>query len=131
MPHLGGSATGCIKPLLLLTVLLLPSIAKADLIECQFTEPFKTTSYNTSLRTMTVVDSVTKRRQIFDQISMREIKSRVFEFRNVQGRLLQTANRNCGGSDGMSDRVYPYDAQLLLDRRKPYGGCTSSRLKKC
>lgn len=131
MPSLVRLTSRCAKPAILLAVLLLPSIAKGDIIQCQFTEPFIRTSYNTSSKRMTVVDDVRKRREIFDQISMREIRPRLFEFRNANGQVLQTAERNCRGSDGMSDRVYPYDARFLGDERKPHGGCTSTRLKNC
>jgi hypothetical protein len=115
--------------LALLGSLLLPDIVKADVIKCSFTEPFMTTSYDTSLQKMTVTYDVEKRRKVFDGITMREIRPKVFEFRNAQGQVLQRVERSCRGSDGMSDRVYPYQAEWIL--QKLHGGCTSSGMTKC
>ena len=109
--------------------LLLPGIAKADIIKCSFTEPFITTSYDTALRRMTVTYDVQKRRRVFDSVSMREMRPRAFEFRSADGRVLQRVERTCRGSDGMSDRVYPYSAQWVP--QDLHGGCTSTSLGKC
>ncbi len=115
--------------LVLLSSLVLSDLAKADIIKCSFTEPFVTTSYDTSLRRMTVTYDVEKRRTIFERISMRETRRGVFEFRNANGQVLQRVERSCRGSDGMSDRVYPYEAHWIAE--KLYGGCTSAGMTKC
>jgi uncharacterized membrane protein len=115
--------------LVLLGGLVLSDTAKADIIKCSFTEPFMTTSYDTSRRRMTVTHDVEKRRTVLNGISMQQTKPRVFEFRNSSGRVLQRVERSCRGSDGMSDRVYPYEAQWIA--QKLYGGCTSTGLTKC
>ena len=52
--------------LVLLGGLMLCDVVKADLIKCSFAEPFMTTSYDTSLRRMTVTYDVEKRRAIFN-----------------------------------------------------------------
>ena len=129
MPRLGRLTTHCMKHGLLISALLLPSIAKADVIQCAFTEPFMRTSYDTSLKRMTVTYDVEKRRQVLNEVSLREITPGVFEFRNANGQALLRMQRTCRGSDGMSDRVYPYDAQWMLQNLS--GGCTSTRLKSC
>ena len=118
-----------LRYLMLLGGLLLSDAVKADVIKCSFTEPFMTTSYDTSRKRMTVSYDVEKRRTILDRVSMRETKPKVFEFRNSSGQVLQRVERSCRGSDGMSDRVYPYEAQWIA--QKLYGGCTSTGLTKC
>lgn len=109
--------------------LLLPGSVRADIVKCSFTEPFMTTSYDTSSQRMTVSHDVEKRRTIFDRISMREVKPGVFEFRNGKGEVLQRLERSCRGSDGMSDRVYPFEAEWIA--QKLHGGCTSTAMTKC
>ena len=118
-----------LQRLLVLGALMSPSAAWADVIVCSYTEPFIRTLYDTSLKTMTVVHDVQPRREILNRISMREIRPGVFEFRSAAGRTVQVIERNCRGSDGMSERVYPYAAQWIA--RKLHGGCASNRLKSC
>lgn len=127
MPRRTMRGSTCL--LLPLCVLVLSGAACADVIRCSFTEPFMTTSYDTSLRRMTVAYDVEKRSTTFDRISMRETKPRVFEFRTAGGQLLQRVERSCRGSDGMSDRVYPYTAHWIA--QKLYGGCTSTAITQC
>src|SRR2546423_6960169 len=117
---------GC---LLVLGSLLLCDIAKADVIICSFTEPFMATAYDTSLNRMTVTYDVEKRQTIHDRVSMRQISPGTFEFRNASGQVLQRVKRSCRGSDGMSDRKYPYEAELIIE--KLHGGCTSTDRTRC
>jgi uncharacterized membrane protein len=118
-----------VRCLALLGGLLLSDVVSADIIKCSYTEPFMTTSYDTSLKRMTVTYDVEKRRKIFDRVSMRELKPGVFELRNTNGQVLQRVERTCRGSDGMSDRLYPYEAQWIPE--KLHGGCTSTGMTKC
>ena len=115
--------------LALLGGLLLSDSVRADVIKCSFTEPFITTSYDTSLKRMTVTYDAEKRRKILDRVSMRELKPGIFELRDPKGQVLQRVERTCRGSDGMSDRVYPYAAQWIPE--KLHGGCTSTGKTKC
>lgn len=108
---------------------LLCQSANADVIKCSFTEPFITTTFDTSRNRMTVTYDVEKRQTTFDRVSMRQTGPRTFELRNAKGEVLQRMQRSCRGSDGMSDRKYPYEAKLIA--QKLYGGCTSSRSNKC
>lgn len=109
--------------------LLVSTVANADIIACSFTEPFIRTSYDTSSKRMTVTYDVEKRRRVFDRVSMHETAPKAFEFRNANGQVLQRAKRSCRGSDGMSDRVYPYEAEWVS--QKLYGGCTSTGMTRC
>ena len=115
--------------LLALASLLLCDIATAAVIKCSFTEPFMATAYDTSLNRMTVTYDVEKRQTIHDRVSMRQISPGTFEFRNASGQLLQRVKRSCRGSDGMSYRKYPYEAELIIE--KLHGGCTSTGRKRC
>jgi uncharacterized membrane protein len=117
---------GCLT---LLGCLLLPGFVNADVIKCSFTEPFITTSYDTASKRLTVTHDVEKRQEIHDRISKRQLSRRAFELRSADGQVLQRVERTCKGSDGMSDRVYPYSAQWIP--LKLYGGCTSTGKTKC
>ena len=118
-----------IRCLAFLGGLLLSHVVNADIIKCSFTEPFMTTSYDTSLKRMTVTYDVEKRQRIYDRISIRELRPGAFELRSVEGQILQRVERTCRGSDGMSDRVYPYSARWIP--QELHGGCTSTRMTKC
>ena len=109
--------------------LLLPDIVNADIIKCSFTEPFITTSYDTALKRLAVTYDVEQRQRIHDRISMRELRPGAFELRGADGQVLLRVERTCRGSNGMSDRVYPYSAQWIP--QKLHGGCTSTGMTKC
>lgn len=115
--------------LLLSGGLLVSTAVQADVIRCSFTEPFITTSYDTASKRMMVIHDVEKRRQALIGVSMRETARRTFEFRDAKGQVLLRVKRTCRGSDGMSDRKYPYEAELLA--QKLYGGCTSTTATRC
>ncbi len=108
---------------------LFTTAVKADVITCSFTEPFMTTSYDSSSKRMTVTYDVQKRRTVLDRLSMQEAARGVFEFRNANGQLVLRLKRTCRGSDGMSDRTYPYEGELIAE--KLYGGCASTGLTRC
>ena len=126
MPLWIKRSAGCLT---LLGCLLLPGFVNADVIKCSYTEPFMTTSYDTASKRMTVTHDVEKRQTVYDRVSMRQLRPRAFELRSADGKVLQRVERTCQGSDGMSDRVYPYSAQWIP--LKLHGGCTSAALPRC
>src|SRR2546423_5783678 len=118
-----------LRCLLLPIGLFLSPAVKADVIKCSFTEPFMTTLYDTSSKRMTLTYDVQKRRAVLDRVAMQETARGVFEFRSTNGQLVQRLKRTCRGSDGMSDRRYPYEAELIAE--KLYGGCASTDTTGC
>ena len=118
-----------LRCLLLSLGLLFTAAVKADVITCSFTEPFITTSYDTSSKRMTLTYDVQKRRTALARVSMLETAPGVFEIRTANGQPVQRLKRTCRGSDGMSDRKYPYEAELIAE--KLYGGCASTGTARC
>lgn len=112
-------------------VLLTVSSTYADIIKCRFSEPSVNTTYSTTQSTLTYDEdgAVVK---ITKNVSFQIKAAGVFELVSSEGKVLQTLILNNSGSDGMSDKVYPYQAQLHeLDQavNSGVGGCTSNYLK--
>jgi hypothetical protein len=111
--------------------------AQADIINCYFTEPFISSEYSMVQQTLTYTDafgsddgqastSVTK------NVSFQIKAAGVFELVDKDGKVLQTLKLNDQGSDGMSDLIYPYEAQdrgVHKSANGGYGGCESNFLK--
>lgn len=110
--------------LFLCAALVLPAFAQADIIKCSFTEPFITTTYSMAQQSLTIENMSDNTRQVLRNISF-QIKGRgKFELWDANKQLLQKLNLNFHGSDGMSNRVYPYEGKF----RDHSGGCTSNFL---
>lgn len=113
------------------TAMLMMNSAYADVIKCRFTEPSINTTYSTTQSTLTYDEdgAVT---QVLKNVSFQIKAAGVFELLSREGKVLQTLILNNQGSDGMSDRIYPYEAQLheISDAvNLGVGGCTSNYLK--
>lgn len=100
--------------------------AAADVIKCVFTEPFITTIYSTTQNTLTVEENSEKRTEVVGGISLQFIAPGVFELWAQDKRPLQRLELNFGGSDGMSDNLYPYAVHWIAKDLR--GGCTSNQL---
>lgn len=119
------------KTILVAAVLSMVTSAQADIIKCRFSEPSVNTTYSTTQSTLTYDEdgAVVK---VIKKVSFQIKSAGVFELVSNEGQVLQTLILNNKGSDGMSDRVYPYQAQLHeLDQavNAGVGGCTSNYLK--
>lgn len=102
---------------------------QADIIKCHFTEPMVTTTYNTSKATLTYQDSNNKK-TVVKNVSFQIRSAGVFELVSQNGKLVQTINLNSQGSDGMSDRLYPYSVKDSKEiTQQGLGGCESNYLK--
>jgi hypothetical protein len=77
---------------------------------------------------------VEKRREQVRNLSFQILGPGDFEIKDANGKVVQKLKLSFNGSDGMSDSIYPYEAQWLPKRSEPaavlYGGCTSERLLK-
>jgi len=98
----------------------------AEIIKCSFTEPFITTTYSSNTNTLTITDDTTRQISILTNISFQIIKPNVFEIWNSKQEVIQRFELNLHGTDGMSETVYPYDANFVLKGLR--GGCTSNHL---
>jgi hypothetical protein len=110
-----------------LSILLLQVTAQADLIQCQFTEPFVTTVYNLSQRTLVVMPAAGQT-EVIKHVSLEMKAPGKFELVGPTGEVLQKLALTGKGSDGMSDRVYPFDVvstSLEKVSNGGQGGCTS------
>lgn len=114
---------------LIMTSLLLTSISQADIIRCNFTEPFVISVYSMTQSTLSYENSEGKKKTIRN-VSFQIKSAGVFELVAKNGTVLQKLTLNHQGSDGMSDRLYPYDAKDNSQiTHQGYGGCSSNYLK--
>lgn len=114
---------------LFMTSLLLTSISQADIIRCNFTEPFVNSVYSMTQSTLSY-DSAEGKKQVIKNVSFQIKSAGVFELVAKDGRILQTLKLTHQGSDGMSDRLYPYDVKDNSPiTHQGYGGCSSNYLK--
>ncbi|RYZ83420.1 MAG: hypothetical protein EOP06_20010 [Proteobacteria bacterium] len=106
------------------------SISQADLIKCHFTEPFVVSIYDSTQSSLTY-SAAAGATTVMHKVSMQTKAAGQFELKSFEGKLLQTLHLNNEGSDGMSDRVYAYDARDLTkftsNRGVAYGGCEAVR----
>ncbi|MGZ3691703.1 MAG: hypothetical protein ACXVAX_09375 [Pseudobdellovibrio sp.] len=125
------------KKLVFTAALLLASFsAHADIIKCNFTEPFVVSSYSMAQQSLTYYsNSGPNGEQVVNTIknvSFQIKDAGVFELVGADGKVLQTLTLSKKGSDGMSDNVYPYDVKdnsMNTMANSGYGGCQSNALK--
>jgi hypothetical protein len=110
-----------------LLAFLSPHAASAIVITCSFTEPFVRTSYDSDLQTLTLTYDVEKRRETQKSVSLHTLSPTVFELWNANNEVIQHLELDHQGSDGMSDRIYPYEVKWTpRDASLPevlFGGC--------
>lgn len=112
-----------------IAALLFASITQADIIKCNFTEPFVNTTYSMTQSTLTYKNS-DGQSKVVRNVSFQIKSAGVFELVSKEGTVLQTLNLNYQGSDGMSDRLYPYDVKdTTTSTHEGRGGCASNNLK--
>ena len=115
------------KNLILSAVLALPALSQADVLTCTFTEPFITTTYSMVQQKLSWVDNVTGRTKVVRNVSFQIKGPGQFELMDENRNVLQTMILNFNGSDGMSDRVFPYEVRWRT--KSLSGGCESNFLK--
>lgn len=115
------------RKLLLSLVLAIPGLVHADIITCNFTEPFITTTYSMAQQKLVVKDNVMNQSTELQNVSFQIKGAGRFELMDANRNVIQTIDLNNKGSDGMSDRVYPYDVQWHA--KNLFGGCESNFLR--
>lgn len=115
------------RKLILSLAIAAPAFAQADIIKCYFTEPFITTTYSMVQQKLTWIDNVTNRSKVMRNVSFQIKGAGQFELWDANRNVIQSMALDFTGSDGMSDRVYPYDVQW--NTKSLRGGCESNFLK--
>lgn len=117
------------KQLLLALAIVAPITASADIIKCTFTEPFVSSTYSMTKSTLTY-ESIDGTEEEIERVSFQIKSAGVFELVSKDGEVLQRLELNNQGSDGMSDRTYPFDVKDNSSiTNAGRGGCQSNSLK--
>ena len=93
---------------LLATLILWGASSSADIINCDFTEPFFSTSYSMVQQSLTVID-IEANKKVIKGVSFQIMGAGHFELWDKDKNVLQTIFLNYNGSNGMSDMLYPYE----------------------
>ena len=101
---------------------------RALVIRCTFTEPFATTTLNVRTHDLMIeFDSHEPRTETKRNVKIFQKSPKILEIRDDSGNLIQVLDRNHKGSDGMSEKAYPYDALWMPGRdgvaAQLRGGC--------
>jgi uncharacterized membrane protein len=106
---------------------LLANTAHADTFSCYQTEPFFTEVFNTDNGTAVITDSVMKKSKKLSGLKLIIKDAGKFEIRDASGKVIREMILNNQGTDGMSDKIYPFSA---TDNHGLWGaGCESTELK--
>lgn len=100
--------------------------AEAGAIRCLFTEPSAIMIWRPVARSLTIEDPVTDypkvRRETIRPVTGRRLARGRIDLVAPDGRVLLQLTRDGRGSDGMSDRRYPYSAVNPREQNRD-GGC--------
>jgi uncharacterized membrane protein len=106
------------KKILALAVLFSATTSMAVQVTCQFTEPFVTVKYQTLTGQMEVIAEHYEQIPVISDLEAKLVNSGENQ---VQVNVTNSSNQTLlqiipdgKGSDGMSDRVFPYSAVLTL-----------------
>lgn len=119
------------KFVLSLAVLLFAQFSFADLIKCNFTEPFAISEYNTS----TLILRITRPSapvQIVTNVVMAFTGPGQFNLVKPGNHIVHKINTNIHGSDGMSDLTYPFQVlwpAMSSQANRGLGGCQTMLLR--
>lgn len=117
-----------------LTILLSGSLAKSDVLNCYFTEPFFRIEYSMAKQSLTIFIVGEDKPRIENTISFQIKGSGLFEIVNKESKVLLEITLDNEGSDGMSDFIYPFSAKYFGSHGETasilYGACESNYLKR-
>ncbi len=120
------------KFLVSISSIFISSMASADIIKCVFTEPFGSSTYSMTQSVLKYDMAETENSKSFKNVSFQIKGAGEFELVSKEGKVLQKISLTKNGSDGMSDRVYPYevkDSSMVMNANSGIGGCSSNHLK--
>ncbi len=116
-------------------ITLIATASQADIIKCVFTEPFIDSTYSMAQQTLTYsafTGDDKPELTVVKNVSFQIKAAGEFELVAKDGSVLQKISLNNKGSDGMSDRNYPYEVQdkgMAGMANSGWGGCSSNFLK--
>lgn len=116
------------KTLLALSLATLSFAASAQAAEvaCHFTEPFITMIVNEEAGTVKEIFPEGEALHSILELSRENGETRVVFGPGIEENTVLTYVRDGKGSDGMSDRIYPYSAQNWTGDTLPqHGGCST------
>lgn len=106
-----------IKKMLALAVLFSATTSMAVELKCQFTEPFVTVKYQTLTGEMEVIAEYFESIPVIkglENVMINSVTNTQLNVVNLSDEVLLQIIPDGKGSDGMSDRVFPYSAVLTL-----------------
>ncbi len=111
-------------PFLLAAMFWTASLAEAQTITCLYTEPLLKVVYDLKKRTIKVYKGVEKRPRIAKG-SVKSLGTKSFQIVSKALGVKQTLMHDNKGTDGASDKIYPYSSTWTQkDRPLPvFGGC--------
>ena len=115
------------KYLLIALTLFTANAAKAEVFTCYQTEPFISEVYNVEKGTLKITEEVMKETKTLRNLKLVIKGEGRFEIRNAANKTIRVMILNNQGSDGMSDRIYPYSGTSINGTNS--AGCESSELK--
>jgi len=115
-------------------ITFIAAASQADIIKCTFTEPFIDTTYSMAQQSLTYSMFTGEKPEVkvIKNVSFQIKSAGEFELVAKDGTVLQKISLNNKGSDGMSDRSYPYeveDKSMGGFANSGWGGCSSNFLK--
>ena len=122
------------KKLILIASVLSASVGQAEIYRCTFTEPFVNSQYDPADSTLTY-RSAEGKVVVFDGVSLEEAADGKIVLTSAEKGVLQTLELTFKASDGMSDRVYPFEVTdtsglaSVKSKNTAIGGCASKEHK--
>jgi hypothetical protein len=111
-----------IKLVLLLSTIVLPGAAHADIFRCYFAKPFLTVTYSMAQQKMTT-EGPKVRKRVFTNVRFHVRSATQFELKK-DDKVLMSMKLSRKGSDGETYYAYPYEAMW----NGKGGGCESNFL---
>ncbi len=121
-----------ITKLIIFLIAVFSCSAQADILKCVFTEPFLTVQYSMTQSRIMQIQHVGENKPettFQNNISFQIFDAGEFELWDRDRKVVMELLLNHNGSDGMSDRNYPYSAKYNHPTFGSLtGGCTSNFL---
>ena len=114
------------KQLLIAAAFFIAAQAEARSLTCVFTEPFLGIKVSEEARKVSITNEIEKTTENYKilKIAKKGNATQVVFGVNIEENYSLTYVKDGKGSNGMSDDVYPYSAQLSVgDTRPQHGGC--------
>lgn len=105
------------------------AFAQAEIFNCGFTEPFYTITYDTETKVLNVTnDVVPEESEVINDVRFAVTKGTFAMKLSKDGQDLMIITLTGDATDGMSNNIYPFDAQYLgmSGPNNGNGGCSTT-----